>query len=94
MGGWDRWGYSDLIPGSAPWWLNQSAIEAAIASPEHFTDYAEYGGQQDPSAIIPDLSSLNPSGAHPDNSMADFMLGGTGKIQRPSRRFNKERSQP
>ena len=27
-------------------------------------------------------------------ALADFMLGGTGKIQRPSRRFNKERSQP
>ncbi|QGM10088.1 hypothetical protein EIELFIGP_01017 [Stenotrophomonas maltophilia] len=27
-------------------------------------------------------------------ALADFMLGGTGKIQRPARRFNKERSHP
>ena len=27
-------------------------------------------------------------------ALADFMLGGTGKIQRPPRRFNKERSNP
>ncbi len=88
-GYWDAHGYPDLIPGSNDWNTNRAAILNAIASvgdgdgtsanpgtpgSGHVADYALYGGVDDYSGgSYADLSSLNPSGAHSDDSLADFM---------------------
>jgi hypothetical protein len=75
MGSWDRFGYPNLIPGSASPALNQAGIWNAMASPGHFADYGLYGGVEDsPASIVPDRSQINPATAHPDDSMADFMM--------------------
>ena len=69
MGYYDNHGYNQLIAGSAS---NQnSAVNAAIASDEHYSDYSqpidEYPN------LIPDASQTNAAGCHADNSMADFL---------------------
>ncbi len=89
MGYWDAYGYSALIPGSNSWSWNQTAIEDAIASPGngsrnllnpgtpgtgHIGDYAYYGWKIDSKDnIYPDMSEINPGGAHANNCLADFM---------------------
>ena len=79
-GYWDQWGYDNLIPGSSEGYFRGSAtlswvtIQNAIASADHITDYAKYDrGEDYPWYIKPDMSEINPLGAHADNSLADFM---------------------
>jgi len=94
MGYWDCYGYPDLIPGSSDWSMNQERIEEAIASKGdgdgtknnpgtpgtgHVPDYEYFRGVCDRDFIFPDMSSINPLGAHTDNCMADFM--GTSRSQ-------------
>ena len=65
--------YSNLFDGDAS--TMTQAVMDLIASPEHIADYALYTGYDDSGQIpFPDMSSINPAGAHVDNSLADFML--------------------
>ena len=73
MGYWDAYGYSDLIPGSNSWSTNQSAIQNAIASPEHIADYALYDGVNDANYSSPYTDKSELGGAHADNCLTDFM---------------------
>ncbi|MCK4624627.1 MAG: PEP-CTERM sorting domain-containing protein [Phycisphaerae bacterium] len=89
MGYWDAYSYSALIPGSNNWYANGSNIREAIATrgngsgqvldpgtpgTGHVGDYAYYGKVEDSKGNIhPDMSDVNPSGAHADNCLADFM---------------------
>lgn len=75
LGYWDALGYGGLVPGSNDWNRNRTAIQNAIASPEHVSEYALYDGVNDSgytSAYL-DVSSLSPGSAHENNSLADFM---------------------
>lgn len=75
IGYWDSHGFPNLIPGTNDWNTNRQAIQNMIASPGHIADYALYNGVDDYSAasVYPDLSSINPSAAHPDDCLADYM---------------------
>ena len=74
MGYWDNCGYVNLIPGSSLWDENSGAIKGAIASGGHTLDYAWYDRQYDSEgSIIPDMSEIDPGGAHADDCLADFM---------------------
>lgn len=75
IGFWDAHGFGNLIPGTNSWSTNQTAVKAMIASPGHISDYALYNGVDDSSysSPYPDMSTLNPSGAHANNCVADFM---------------------
>ncbi len=69
--------YADLITigdGSADPNLNPEVYQI-IASDGNRDDYALYHGIDDSVLpdIVPDMSSINPAGAHPDDSMADYM---------------------
>ncbi len=74
MAYWDAFSYSALIPGSNRWSSNQIAIKNAIASAGHISDYALYEGIDDYGwdDPHPDMSEINPGGAHADNCLADF----------------------
>ena len=74
LGYWDSLGYPDLIPGTSHRGSDDSAIGDSIASVGNITDYAQYNGIQDSEGnIYRDRSEINPDGAHPDDSLADFM---------------------
>ncbi len=75
FGFWDAHGYSNLIPGSNDWSTNETNIKNSIASPGHITDYALYNDVDDYGWSDPytDISEINPSSAHADNCLADFM---------------------
>jgi autotransporter-associated beta strand protein len=73
LGYWDAHGYPNLIPGSSSLYLNRSAIEDAIASPEHVADYALYNGVDDSTYVTPYKDKSELGGAHADNCLADFM---------------------
>lgn len=65
--------YGNLIEGDAS--MMTAEVMAAIASPGHNADYASYGGVYDWIDILPtpDMSEIDPTGAHVDNCLADFM---------------------
>jgi hypothetical protein len=86
LGYWDTWGYDDLIPGSADWDDNRTAIREAIASKGdgngttsnpgtpgtgHVADYAYYGGVSDASWDDPNPDM---SELDPENAHADDCL--------------------
>jgi len=78
LGYWDAHGYDNLIPGSNDWATNQIGIQNSIASSGHVSDYALYNGVDDygwyPSyPPYADMSSINPSAAHANDCLADFM---------------------
>ena len=73
MGYWDAYGYSALIPGSNSWSSNKSAIQNAIASPEHVADYALCNGVNDEDYSSPYTDKSELGGAHGNNCLADFM---------------------
>jgi hypothetical protein len=78
LGYYDSHGWDDLIPGSAA--TQTAAVDQAIAShgsssgAQHYEDYAK--PLDDPGANplpLPDMSSIDPGGAHLSDSVADFM---------------------
>ncbi len=74
MGYYDAFiGYEDLIVGDAG--TQTDDVKDAIASPGNITDYALYDGVDDYSYFTPypDMSEIDPAGAHTDDSIADFM---------------------
>ena len=78
LGYWDAYGYGNLIAGSNNWTTNEAGIKNAIASTGHIVDYALYDGvRDDDEAVYPspyaDMSEVNPTGAHPNDCLADFM---------------------
>ncbi len=74
LGYWDIYGYTNYISGMSLWEYNQAGIENAIASQGHIDDYALYNGVEDSEGnIYPDMSEINPSGAHANDCLADFM---------------------
>ena len=81
LGYWDGHGYPNLVDGDAMDWTSEG-VQSMIASPEHYTDYARYGGIEDtPGNIVTDLSELG--GAHEDNCLADFMHSSFSSEQLP-----------
>ena len=74
MGYYDAFtGYEDLIVGDAG--TQTDDVNDAIASPGNIADYALYDGVDDYSYFTPypDMSEIDPAGAHTDDSIADFM---------------------
>jgi len=73
LGYWDRFGYDDLVPGTA--FTQTASVAQMIASDgpsSHYTDYCEPldGGAP---TILPDKSEDPPGDEHPDNCVADYM---------------------
>ncbi len=66
-------GYEDLIVGDAS--TQTDDVKDAISSPGNIADYALYDGVDDYSYFTPypDMSEIDPAGAHTDDSIADFM---------------------
>ncbi len=67
LGYWNTHGYPGLIGGNSTY--QNESVDSAVASPEHYQDYSlpiDYAPN-----LLPDKSTLG--GAHPSNSIADFM---------------------
>lgn len=66
---WDMHGYSKLLPGNST--TQTSEVNQAIASDEHYNDYA-LPKDDDSTGVLQDKSSLG-GGRHADNCLADFL---------------------
>lgn len=70
MGYYDAQGYPLLISGDAS--SQTTAVDQAIASTEHYNDYAS--PEDSYPTLLPDKSELPTGDEHVDNSIADYML--------------------